>query len=197
MAAPLILASTSSIRRELLAQAGISFKAENPYVDETKIKQAAGAIDPGKLALLLAESKAIAVSNRIPNALILGADQVLNLDGRAVAKPASPVAAKRQLEELRGQAHWLETAVCCARAGKASWRHLARARLIMRNFSDEFLENYLRTAGEGVTSSVGDYKLEGAGIQLFEAIEGDYFTILGLPLLPLLAFLRSQGVLAQ
>ncbi len=192
----LVLASTSRIRAELLTRAGLTFEALRPDVDEALLKRDAKGLSPGDLALSLAEAKAVSVSNRLPDALVIGADQVLNLEGRAFDKPETTAAARRQLADLRGKRHVLETALSCALAGRVVWRHLGRATLAMRLFTDPFLDDYLARMGPEVTTSVGGYKLEGLGAQLFETIEGDYFTILGLPLLPLLDFLRRQGALA-
>lgn len=191
----LILASTSRIRGELLAKAGITFDSVRPEVDETELKQQSPGLSPGDLALKLATAKAVSVTNRYPGALVIGADQVLNLEGRAFDKPDSIETARRQLTDLRGRRHVLETALCCAQDGKIAWQHLGQAGLTMRDFSELFLTDYLREVGQDVTTSVGGYKLEGRGAQLFDKIEGDYFTILGLPLLPLLDFLRRKGVL--
>lgn len=191
----LILASTSRIRGELLGKAGIAFDAVAPDVDETVLKRQSPGLSPGDLALKLAAAKAVSVANRYPGALVIGADQVLNLDGRAFDKPESSETARRQLSDLRGRRHVLETALCCAQDGRIVWQHLGQAGLIMRDFSEQFLTDYLRDVGPDVTTSVGGYKLEGRGAQLFDRIEGDYFTILGLPLLPLLDFLRRKGVL--
>lgn len=191
----LILASTSRIRGELLAKAGITFEALAPDVDETELKRSAPGLSPGDLAQKLAAAKAVSVTNRYPGALVIGADQVLNLGGRAFDKPDSIETARRQLTDLRGRRHVLETALCCAEDGKIVWRHLGQAQLTMRDFSESFLADYLREVGPDVMTSVGGYKLEGRGAQLFDKIEGDYFTILGLPLLPLLDFLRRRGVL--
>jgi septum formation protein len=153
-------------------------------------------VSPGDLAQSLAAAKAISVANQMPDALVIGADQVLNLSGKAFDKPGSRDEARRHLLELRGLPHVLETAICCARDGKVLWDHLERATLTMRAFSESFLDEYLDHMGSDVTTSVGAYKLEGLGAQLFDNIEGDYFTILGLPLLPLLDYLRRQGALA-
>jgi septum formation protein len=191
----LILASTSRIRGELLAKAGITFESVKPEVDETDLKRQSPGLSPGDLAQKLAAAKTVSVTNRHPGALVIGADQVLNLAGRAFDKPDSVETARRQLTDLRGQRHVLETALCCAQDGKIVWQHLGQAGLTMREFSTEFLTDYLREVGQDVTTSVGGYKLEGRGAQLFDKIEGDYFTILGLPLLPLLDFLRRKGVL--
>jgi septum formation protein len=194
--ARLILASTSPVRRMLLSQAGLTFEVERSPVEEAALKSGIGAIAPGAMAVKLAEAKAVAVANRLPEAIVIGADQVLDIDGEALDKPETVEIARRQLLRLRGREHRLETAVCCVRGSAVLWRHQGRARLVMRSFSETFLSNYLAQAGPDVTASVGAYQLEGVGIQLFDAIEGDYFTILGLPLLPLLAFLRSEGVIA-
>lgn len=192
----LVLASTSRIRGELLAKAGLTFEALAPNVDETELKRQSGELSPGDLARKLATAKAVSVANRVSGALVIGADQVLNLEGRAYDKPAAPDIARQQLMDLRGRRHVLETALCCAEDGKIVWQHLGQAGLTMRLFSDGFLEDYLGRMGDDVTTSVGGYKLEGLGAQLFDKIEGDYFTILGLPLLPLLDFLRRKGVVA-
>jgi septum formation protein len=192
----LVLASTSRIRGDLLAKAGLAFDAVRPEVDETELKKVSEGLAPGDLALSLAAAKAVSVANRMPGALVLGADQILNLEGRVFDKPESQEAARRQLLDLRGRSHVLETALCCARGSAVVWRYLDQATLTMRSFTDGFLDDYLRHMGPEVTTSVGAYKLEGLGAQLFDKIEGDYFTILGLPLLPLLDFLRRQGALA-
>src|SRR6266540_4188141 len=192
----LVLASTSSARRLLLAQAGLTFEAVAPPINEVVLKTTMIGASPPEVALRLAVAKAKAVASRFPDAIVIGADQVLNCEGRAFEKPGSIEAARQQLERLRGREHWLETAVCCARGAKIMWRDLERAKLVMRSFSDEFLEGYLEQLRSEDLICVGGYRLEGSGIQLFETIEGDYFTILGLSLLPLLAFLRSQGAIA-
>lgn len=192
----LVLASTSRIRAELLTKAGLVFEILRPEVDENALKASASDLSPGDLAQSLARSKAVSVADRWPEAMVIGADQVLNLEGRTFDKPKSTEEARNHLKELRGRSHVLETAICCARDGKNLFCHLGRATLTMRSFSDSFLDDYLEQMGPEVLTSVGAYKLEGLGAQLFEAIEGDYFTILGLPLLPLLDFLRRQGALA-
>jgi septum formation protein len=192
----LVLASTSRIRAELLTRAGLVFDALRPEIDENALKASAKLLAPADLARSLAASKAVSVANRRPEAMVIGADQVLNLEGKAFDKPGSRDEARAHLLHLRGRCHALETAVCCVRGGDTLWQHLGRARLTMRNFSEAFLDDYLERMGPEVMTSVGAYKLEGLGAQLFEAIDGDYFTILGLPLLPLLGFLRRQGALA-
>lgn len=193
----LVLASTSRIRGELLTKAGLTFEALRPEVDENALKKAAKGMAPGDLAQSLAAAKAVSVANRLPGTLVIGADQILNLEGRAFDKPESREDARRHLLELRGRSHVLETAICCAEGDKVAWQHLGRATLRMRSFSEGFLDDYLGQMGPEVTTSVGAYKLEGLGAQLFDSIDGDYFTILGLPLLPLLDFLRRKEVLVQ
>jgi septum formation protein len=192
----LILASTSRIRSELLMRTGLVFEALRPEVDENALKTSAKNLAPGDLAQSLAASKAVSVANRLPDAMVIGADQVLNLEGRTFDKPGSREEARQHLLQLRGRSHVLETAICCAKGSNTLWQHLSRPMLTMRSFSEAFLDDYLDRMGPEVLTSVGAYKLEGLGAQLFEAIEGDYFTILGLPLLPLLDFLRRQGALA-
>jgi septum formation protein len=193
----LVLASTSRIRGELLTKAGLAFEALRPEVDENALKRSAKDLAPGELAQSLAAAKAVSVANRLPETLVIGADQILNLGGRAFDKPGSRDEARQHLLELRGRSHVLETAVCCAEGDTVAWQHLGRATLRMRNFSEAFLDEYLDRMGPEVTTSVGAYKLEGLGAQLFDTIDGDYFTILGLPLLPLLDFLRRKKALAQ
>lgn len=190
----LVLASTSRIRGELLAKAGLTFESVAPAVDETELKRHSPGLSPGDLAQKLAAAKAISVANQLPGTLVIGADQVLNLAGRAFDKPDTPETARLQLQDLRGRRHVLETALCCAQDGKIVWQHLGQATLTMRSFTEAFLTDYLRQVGADVTTSVGGYKLEGLGAQLFDKIDGGYFTILGLPLLPLLDFLRRKGV---
>jgi septum formation protein len=192
----LVLASTSPIRRALLTGAGLIFETVRPDVDEARLKKEAKSLSPAELAVSLAAAKAVSVANRMPGTLVIGADQVLNFEGRVFDKPETSAAARNHLKDLRGKSHILETALCCAAGGKIVWQHHGQATLTMRSFSDEFLEDYLARMGLDVTTSVGAYKLEGAGIQLFDSIAGDYFTILGLPLLPLLDFLRRQGAIA-
>jgi len=194
---PLILASASAIRAQLLARAGLSFSILRPNVDEMQLKARFTTSSPAALAANLAEAKAGAVSHSHPEAVVIGTDQVLNFGGKAHDKPSSLADARAQLLRFRGRTHSLETAICCCRSGKPIWSHAMHADLTMRDFSDGFLETYLESLGEDVLTSVGGYKLEERGIQLFSHIEGDYFGILGLPLLPLLNFLRSQGYIAS
>jgi septum formation protein len=195
----IILASASHSRRRLLEAAGVTFRAVPPGVDETAIKRnhARLAIGFDALAVQLARQKALAVAGQYPGSLVIGADQVLVFNDQAFDKPVSVESARRQLLALRGRTHCLETAVACAKDQVILWSHIATARLSMRDFSPEYLTSYLATEGNSVTETVGGYKIEGHGIQLFSDIDGDYFTILGLPLLPLLEFLRAQGAIAR
>ncbi len=194
---PLILASASVSRRNLLAAAGLRFKVEPARVDETAVKRAAQADrrSAADTALALADLKATRVSADNPTALVLGADQILLCDGAWFDKPEDRAAARAQLLTLRGRSHILATAVVCHHGGTRLWHHLAEPRLTMRDFSDAFLDAYLAVEGDTVTSTVGAYRLEERGAHLFERIEGDHAAILGLPLLPLLCFLRHHGLL--
>jgi septum formation protein len=193
----LVLASGSSSRRRLLEAAGLSFVVVPPDVDEAALKRDLLARTPrpdvGAVAEALARAKSEAVSRRSPAALVIGADQVLALDEEMFDKPSDVAAARAQLLRLRGRTHRLMTAVSLAREGRSVWQRMEVAALTMRAFSSDALERYLAAVGDRVTRSVGCYEIEGHAIQLFERIEGDYFTILGLPLLPLLAELRARG----
>jgi len=197
--APLILASESQTRARMLRDAGVSIESVPARVDEASVKAALAAEGAPALdvADTLAEMKALRISGRRPEALVLGADQVLVCEGRLYDKPDSREAAAAQLKALRGKSHDLISAAVVARGREPIWRHAGRARLTMRPFTDAFLERYLDQAGEAVTWSVGAYQLEAAGAQLFARVSGDYFTILGLPLLELLGFLRMQEVLVE
>lgn len=196
-AAPLVLASKSAVRRALLEAAGIAVDVLPADIDERSVEAKAAAHEAGAAAALLAREKARAVAAQKPGRLVLGADQTLALGDRRFSKPADRNAAFEQLRALRGKTHALHSALTVVRDGTALFEHADAARLTMRNFSDKFLEDYLDAAGEALMASVGAYQLEGPGIQLFERIEGDYFTILGLPLLPLLDFLRRERYLAE
>lgn len=187
----LILASTSVSRRSLLAGAGLTFTCEAARIDERAIEAQLADAAPEAVALRLSQEKALEVSQRFSDAIVIGADQTLSLGPASFHKPASEAAARDQLRALRGQTHRLNAGIACARNGVVTYAHVAVADMTMRAFSDAFLDQYMRIAGKAVLSSVGCYQLEGPGIQLFERIEGDYFTILGLPLLPLLTYLRS------
>lgn len=190
----LILASVSLSRRTMLAAAGVSFSAEAPGVDEDAVKDSlkAEAATPAAIAETLAELKARKVSLRHPDAFVIGADQVLDCDGTIYNKPPDLAAARRQLQSLRGRAHRLTASVVVARGDARLWHRTEAATLHMRPFTDTFLDGYLARVGEAACRSVGAYQLEGLGAQLFTRVEGDYFTILGLPLLPLLDFLRGH-----
>lgn len=193
----IILATASAARRAVLAAAGIDFTAQPAAVDEAATKESAQAegLAPAEAAMLLAEAKAQRIARREPEAVVIGADQMLVCQDRWFDKPPDMAAARDHLLALRGKPHELVTAVVCWRHGERVWQHLARPRLTMRNFSDEFLDAYLAAEGEAVLGSVGAYRLEGLGVQLFSAVEGEHSAILGLPLVPLLGFLRGHGVL--
>jgi septum formation protein len=193
---PLILASQSPARQALLANAGIAFEAIAADVDERALQQGSGLSSPGEIAVLLAREKAAAVSARHPGRIVVGADQTLALGGRLFGKPASRPQAAEQLQALAGHTHELHSAVAVARDGEILFKDLSVARMTMRPLDDKAISAYLDAAGEAVTASVGAYQFEGLGVHLFARIEGDHFTILGLPLLPLLEFLRSQRLLS-
>jgi len=195
----IVLSSTSATRRKLLSQTGIYFKTAKPPVDETVIKAAlrkAGA-SAAQVADTLAESKANSVAQILPGAFTIGADQMLDCGGDWFDKPADRDGARRHLESLRGKTHELITAAVIAHEGRIIWRHTEIAKMTMRNFSDDFLDTYMAKAGAGIVQSVGAYEMEGMGSQLFETIEGDFFAILGLPLIPLLGALREAGALPK
>lgn len=193
----IILASTSPTRRAMLDNAGLAYTAIAPQVDERELVARHPDWSPQETALRLAEAKAVEVSMRHPHAIVIGADQVLALGAKIYAKPASIDECRQHLRELRGRTHALISGVVCARGGAAQWSHSTEARLTMRDFSESFLTQYLNQVGDDCTSSVGGYKIEGLGLQLFEEVTGDHFTILGLPLLPLLAHLRRTGDIAS
>lgn len=195
---PLVLASTSTTRRQLVTAAGIPVELDDPAVDERAVEaplKATGA-SPAEVALSLAKAKALAVSERRPGRLVLGGDQTLDCEGRAFSKPSDREQAHRQLMALSGRVHHLHAAAALARDGVVIFEAVSSAALTMRVLDAAFVTRYLAAAGETVTRSVGGYQLEGLGIQLFAAIEGDHFTILGLPLVPVLAALRREAVLA-
>jgi septum formation protein len=191
----LILASGSSARKAMLTAAGLAFSVRPAGIDERSIEipLLAGGASPADVAAALAEEKALAVSRAAAGALVVGADQTLDLDGERWTKPATLSAAREQLARLSGRSHRLHSAVATARDGRVLWQHTASATLTMRTLSDAAIDAYLAETGERALTSVGAYELEGRGVRLFEAIDGDYFTILGLPLLPLLAYLRGEG----
>jgi septum formation protein len=190
----LVLASQSKVRRTVLEAAGIPVEARPANLDERAIEQAVKG-GPGDVALTLAREKARTVAAMSGPGVVVGCDQTLALGERRFSKPADRTAARDQLRFMRGKPHELHSAVAVCRNGGLTFGHVAVARLTMRDFSDDFLEAYLDEAGANVLASVGAYQLERSGIHLFEKIEGDHFTILGLPLLPLLGHLRSQGLL--
>ncbi len=193
----LVLASGSPARARLLADAGVAFRVQAAEVDEDALKACAFADGrgPSAIAAELAEAKALAVS-RGQAGLVIGADQTLDLSGRLFDKPATLAAARTQLLELRGREHQLHAGVAVAEGDRVIWSTVETVRLRMRSFSQVFLSAYLAAEGEALLGCVGAYRLEAMGVQLFEKIEGDYFTVLGLPLLPLLAFLRGRGEVA-
>jgi septum formation protein len=193
---PLILASQSRARQALLSNAGIEFESFAADIDERAIEQASGLSAPDAIAAHLAREKALSVSMRQPGKFVVGADQTLALGFQVCSKPTGRAQAAEQLRALSGRDHELHSAVAVARDGKILFEGAAIARMTMRRLGEAEIEAYLDAAGEAVTSSVGAYQLEGLGVHLFERIAGDHFTILGLPLLQLLAFLRSERLLA-
>ncbi|WP_213775577.1 Maf family protein [Bradyrhizobium sp. dw_78] len=193
---PLILASQSRARQAVLANAGIVFDAIPADIDERRIQLDSRLSRPDKVASLLAREKALAVASRRPGRIVVGADQTLALGDRLFTKPAGRAQAADQLRSLAGANHELYSAIAVACDGRIMFETVAIARMTMRPLTEAEIGAYLDEAGESVTTSVGAYQLEGLGVHLFERIEGDHFTILGLPLLPLLAFLRGEGLLA-
>lgn len=193
----IILASGSRIRAELLANAGLPFRVDPAQVDERAVEAPLlkSGFPPADIARVLAEAKAQETSARNPGALVIGADQVLEFGGERLTKPEDMEAARRQLLAMSGKSHQLHSAAAIARDGETLWCGAATVHMKMRRFGPEFVGRYLAAAGDAVLSSVGAYQLEGRGVQLFEAIEGDYFTVLGLPLLPLLQHLRELGAI--
>ncbi len=197
----IVLASGSRARREMLAAAGVHFTVQPADVDEpairARMREADANVDPKKIAAVLAAAKAEDVSGKIGGSLIIGADQVWRWAIELLSKAPSIDAAREALRKLRGRTHELHSAVAFAENGKITWAHVATARLTMRDFSDVFLDDYLLRAGDQVRQSVGAYELESLGVQLFDKIEGDYFTVLGLPLMPVLAELRERGIIEK
>lgn len=194
-----VLASASKSRASLLTAAGVAFDVVPAHADEDAVKAAlrAEGADARQCAETLAEIKAVQISQRLPEALVIGADQMLECDGIWFDKPKDLNGARAHLTAMRGKTHTLPTAVAVVLGGAVIWHHSASPRLTMRDFSDAFIEHYLANTGERILSSVGAYQLEGWGVQLFENIDGDFSTILGLPLLPLLRFLREHQVIMK
>ncbi len=194
-----VLASTSESRRRILKAAGIAFEAVSPSADEepTKRELIASKASAKKIAMALAELKGLSVSKGALDALVLGADQLLVCEGKFYSKAGNTDDAKRILRELRGRTHELVTAIVLAKSDTIIWRHVESARLTMRAFSDAVLESYLSKEGNAVLDLVGCYRIEGPGAQLFSHVEGDFFAIQGLPLLPLLEALRVQSAIAR
>lgn len=195
-AQPLILASKSAARRAMLENAGVAFSVRVAGVDEDAIKAVSGDLDPAVLAIRLAEAKALAVSRDDADAWVLGSDQTLAFDGGLVSKAGSLDEARDRLRAMRGRSHQLHSGAALATRGQIVWSGVDTVEMRMRDFSDAFLDAYLAAEGEALLSCVGSYRLEGLGAQLFEGVDGDYFTVLGLPLWPVLAELRRAGVLA-
>ena len=199
MTDPLILASGSKTRATLLRNAGVSVEAIAPNVDEASVKLAmlAENAPPDQVAGTLAEMKAMKIANKHPTRLVIGSDQVLVCDGKVFDKPKNIAEARDHLTTLRGKKHQLVTLVVAIEQTRPVWRHMSRANLQMRDFSDTFLDSYLDQYSESLTDTVGGYKLEEGGAQLFTRVEGDYFSILGLPLLEVLGFLRTRGIVSE
>jgi len=195
---PLILASTSKTRARLLESAGLTFTCEAPGLDEAAMREAMSGekpLGPYDMAEVLARAKAEAVSDLAQGAFVIGADQVLAFEDQIISKPDDMEAARKQLLDLNGKTHKLHTAVAVATGGETKWAQTETATLTLRKLTPEFIGHYLAAAGEKVLASVGAYQIESIGIQLFEKIDGDFFSILGLPLLPLLDALRREGVI--
>jgi len=190
---PLVLASKSDIRGKILAAAGLRFEIRPAQIDERAVEAAVQPMDAAAAARLLARAKAETVAATVPGRPVLGADQTLAHGAQRFTKPKDRVAAAEQLRALRGRTHELHSALALVRDGELLFQCVDTARLTMRDISDRFIEDYLDMAGDLALASVGAYQLEGIGVHLFDRVEGDYFTILGLPLLPLLAYLRSVG----
>ncbi|WP_412050500.1 Maf-like protein [Hoeflea sp. Naph1] len=195
MTPDLILASASPFRKMLLQNAGLKFVSQPAQIDERAVEETVQGLDAEDLATILAEAKAQDVSSRHPGAVVIGSDQTLSLDGEIFHKPENMDQARRRLLKLSGRTHLLNSAVVLARDGETLWRHVSVARMTMRQLDPGFVGRHLANVGDRALSSVGAYQFEGEGIQLFERIEGDYFAIVGLPLLPLLAHLRELAVI--
>lgn len=199
MVMPVILASGSEIRAKLLSQAGLHFEIQIPRVDEQMIKESliAEGAPPRDIADALAEAKARKVASKYSEAMVIGCDQVLDFKGELLSKPKTPEEALDQIKAMRGERHTLLSAAVIYHEGKPIWRHIGQVRLRMRNASDEYISKYVDRNWHSIQHSVGGYKLEEEGVRLFHSIEGDYFHVLGMPLLELLAFLTLRGVIEQ
>ncbi len=193
----IILASKSPFRAMILKNAGVQFTAQSADIDERAVEAPLynSGVTPEEVALILAEAKAIDVSERNPSALVIGSDQTLSLSDEVLHKPENMEAARRQLLKLSGQTHHLNSAVVLCRNGIILWKHVSVARMTLRELTPEFIGRHLSRVGSVAMQSVGAYQFEGEGVQLFEKVDGDYFTIIGLPLLPLLAELRKEGAI--
>lgn len=193
----LILASTSTARRAMLKAAGVPFEAVSSLIDERRVEDELHDIAPATLAATLAQKKALAI-DAVPGTLVLGSDQILETtDGDSLSKPSTRDEARVQLVGLRGRSHRLISAAAIAEQGNIVWRGSETATLVMRDLSDDFLGTYLEDEWDEVRHCVGGYRIEGSGAQLFESIEGSHFAILGLPLLPILSYLRTRGIIPK
>ena len=199
MSTHIVLASGSAIRAQLLRQAGIDFEVQYPRVDEQAIKAAllAEGAPPRDIADALAELKARKISAKFPGSLVLGCDQVLDFEGTLLSKPDNIEQALEQLSAMRGKRHMLLSAAVIYRDGEPIWRHVGQVRLRMRNSSDAYLQDYVTRNWNSIQHAVGAYKLEEEGVRLFSAIDGDYFNVLGLPLMELINYLALQGMIEQ
>lgn len=197
MTAKIILASTSPFRRALLSSAGVDFTVDPPRIDERAVEQATrgSGVTPAEVGLILARAKAEEVSGRSPEHFVIGSDQTLAFEDELLHKPKDMEAARRRLLAFSGRTHFLNSAVAIAQNGETVWSHVAEAAMTMRALSPAFIGRHLARVGDKALTSVGAYQIEGEGIQLFERIEGDHFTIVGLPLLPLLDALRGLGAI--
>jgi septum formation protein len=191
----LILASTSTTRKRILTDAGVVFEVVAPDLDEEIAKQRLRSVSNASLAMALATEKSLSLSTKYPDRIVLGADQTLQFDNTIISKCRDTTEAEQLLRRMRNSSHLLQSALSCSRNGELLWSFTGIATMHVRNFSDAFLQDYIMSHGEILTTSVGAYRLEENGSQLFDRIEGDYHTILGLPLLPLLAFLRQSGLM--